>query len=138
MKAMSLPQRIVISATDSGDEVNETRFPHVLANIMRGQLATADPPTSDDAPNDVLALFLATAKQVRSDFESANLAPTEHAQLDDNGDGKGTELDDLDDETLAQVDDPSLNLDGILAHRTSVPLQPESDTKKTPSPDDTP
>ncbi len=38
VKPMSLPGRIVIAATDAEGEVNETKFPHALAEIMQGQL----------------------------------------------------------------------------------------------------
>lgn len=217
VKAMSLPGRIVIAATDTSGEVNETRFPHALAKIMRRQLTTAhavageaaseestpsestrtettssdpantdpantDPAAGDDASGEaslpassvpeniepeqqtdppsietILALFQATARQVLADFESESLAPTEHAQLDDNGDGVGTELAAFDKESLAQLDEPLANaapsatslspggadsliqVDGVLASQTGiaqrqdrVPTTPAS-SQPTPS-----
>ncbi|QDV83253.1 hypothetical protein TBK1r_21890 [Stieleria magnilauensis] len=144
LKPFSLPGRIVISATDDG-EINEPRFPHQLADVMTQQLAastnaesTAEPtadPTSPakDPPVSVLDLFRRTADQVGRSFDEDQLLPTEHALLDDNGDGVGTEV-----AELAKIDSQSIHntaaqavIDGLLAARTII-TTPEP----PPTPDD--
>ncbi|QDV42888.1 hypothetical protein Enr13x_27390 [Stieleria neptunia] len=144
LKPFSLPGRIVISATDDG-EINETRFPRQLADIMTQQLterttaateaAETVPPTDPaEAPAvSVLELFRRTADQVGRSFDEDHLLPTEHAMLDDNGDGVGTEVTDL-----ATIDLQSGNstaaqavIDGLLAAETII-TTPEP----PPTPDD--
>ncbi len=124
LKPLARPGRVIISATDDG-EVNETRFPHALAEIMRKQLkseATQD--TATAKPSTVLELFRETAHQVDQSFEDEKLVPTEHAQLDDNGDGSGTEAADVaaprDGESGA---DPAV-VDGASSDRIQITLSP--------------
>ena len=167
LKAFSAPGRIVITATDTDGEVNATRFPHLLAELMQTQLASTPPdsrvgpvaspdqentPTEDEPaenePTDrelaekevaeasrpqmesitnVLQLFRATASRVNEEFTSTGLVPTEHAQLDDNGDQAGTDFDALEPETMKQaavesdvVDTVRFPIDGVLAQRTVI------------------
>ena len=140
LKPFSLPGRIVISATDEG-EINEPRFPRQLADVMAQQLAastnaeSAGEPTAPakDLPVSVLDLFRRTADRVGRSFDDDQLLPTEHALLDDNGDGVGTEVADL-----ATIDSQSIHstaaqavIDGLLAARTII-----TTTEPSPTPDD--
>ncbi len=107
LKPMSRPGRIVITATDPDGEVNETRFPHALAEVMQREVA--DSPVEEvAAPRGptLLGLFQAAARDVRDSFERDELVPTEHARLDDNGDGVGAEVDELDDTATVQSAEP--------------------------------
>lgn len=123
LKGMSLPGRIVITATDANGEVNETRFPHELARVMRGQLNDVE----ESPPSDLLSLLQETVASVQKMFETQELAATEHAQLDDNGDGLGTELADLQDDLTQPIDaDHSPLVDGVRARRIVFSLQPKS------------
>jgi hypothetical protein len=89
LPALSAKGRIVIAATARDQEFNETEFPHALADVIQ------QPPREVDQDGDgrvsVWELFLRTAEAVESRFASDRRAPTEHAQLDDDGDGVGTE-----------------------------------------------
>ncbi|MDV6031292.1 MAG: hypothetical protein F9B45_14555 [Phycisphaera sp. RhM] len=140
IKPFSLPGRIVISATDDG-EINEPRFSRQLADVMTQQLAantnaesTAEPTVpATDSPVSVLDLFGRTADRVGRSFDEDQLLPTEHALLDDNGDGVGTEV-----AELAAIDTQSIHstaaqavIDGLLAARTII-TTPEP----PPTPDD--
>jgi hypothetical protein len=93
VRALSRPDRIVIAATAPTGEVNETRFPHVLADVLRNAGPEMD--ADEDGRLSVLELFRATNARVASYFEENELAATEHAQLDDNGDGRGSEAEGL-------------------------------------------
>jgi hypothetical protein len=142
LKPMSLPGRIVITATDADGEVNETRFPHALAEIMQQQLALLDTrPASQGAATSVLDLFRAATEGVDQSFEDEQLVPTEHAQLDDNGDGVGTESIELaTTDTATEQTDPSLvAVDGLRADRVTIGvLQKQKMESATPPPEEQP
>ena len=108
VKPLSRPGRIVIAATAADDESNETEFPHALATVVQSPATMLD--TDQDEKVSVAELFAAVVREVERRFQHDKRFPTEHAQLDDNGDGKGTE--DL---------NPTTKLDGALAKRTIVP-----------------
>jgi hypothetical protein len=127
----------------------------ILADIMSEQLAGLDqadqadsasetePPASPDQPTarpdqptarpdqptevSVLSLFKAVCEGVDAQFQSENLVPTEHGQLDDNGDAKGTEAPDV----SAEIE----SIDGGLANRIVIQLQRSAENK--PNPGDT-
>jgi hypothetical protein len=92
IKPLSKPGRIVISATEADREVNETIFPHKLAATL------AEPPPYLEFDQDadgrlsLFDLYLSSARATAQDYATEMLLATEHAQLDDNGDGRGTEL----------------------------------------------
>lgn len=94
LKPLAAKGRVVITATEADLEVNETLFPHALAEV----LATTPAPETFDADKDgsitLFDLYIAVVRNVVGRYvtETEPLLPTEHAQLDDNGDGRGTEL----------------------------------------------
>jgi hypothetical protein len=93
VKPLSKPGRVVIAATAADLEENETEFPHALTT------AAAMPREQLDADGDkrvsINELFQATCREVDAWFKADMRLATEHAQLDDNGDGRGTEAPDL-------------------------------------------
>jgi hypothetical protein len=90
LKPLAAPGRIVITATEPDLEVNETLFPHALADVL------AEPPEGIDRDKDgrvsVFELYLAVVAKVMKQYVDEENLPTEHAKLDDNGDGHGSEL----------------------------------------------
>ena len=90
LKPLASPSRIALSATEADQEVNETLFPLALADVL-----AAPPPDADrdkDGTLSVFELYLATVADVDRRYVEDELIATEHAQLDDNGDGRGTEV----------------------------------------------
>ena len=90
LKPLAKAGRIAISATEADQEVNETLFPLALADMLE-----ASPPEADrdkDGALSVFELYLAIVADVTRRYVEDELIPTEHSQLDDNGDGRGTEL----------------------------------------------
>lgn len=87
LRALSAPGRIIISATEQLDPISETDFPEALAAIL------AEKGTDVDNNNDISALeiFRACQERVLKIYESGGFMVREHAQLDGNGDGKGTQ-----------------------------------------------
>jgi hypothetical protein len=90
LKPLARPGRIVITATEADQEVNETLFPLALADVL------AEPPEGIDRDKDgsltVFELYLAIVADVMQRYVSDENLPTEHAKLDDNGDGRGSEV----------------------------------------------
>jgi hypothetical protein len=90
LKPLAAPGRIVITATEADQEVNETLFPHALAEVLTA------PPEGIDRDKDgrvsVFELYLAVVANVMQRYVTDENLPTEHAKLDDNGDGHGSEL----------------------------------------------
>jgi len=89
LPSLSAQGRIVITATAADQEFNETEFPHVLADVSRRSPAELD--QDGDGKVSVWELFVLTAQAVEDRFAADRRAPTEHAQLDDNGDKLGRE-----------------------------------------------
>ena len=85
VKTLSAPDRIIITATKSSREQNETYFPeHFLTAI------TSDAGDSDkDGRVNLLEAFVYARREVARTFEQGNRIATEHALLDDDGDGMG-------------------------------------------------
>ena len=86
VKALSGPDRVIVTATRSGREQNATRFGGFLADAIADPLADLD----KDGQTSLLEAFLVAAKRVETAYSEAGLLATEHALLDDNGDGLGT------------------------------------------------
>lgn len=86
INSLSGPGRIIITATKSGYEYNYARFGGYLADAM----AQRDVDLDKDGQSSLLEGFLvASARTAEFYTEEARLA-TEHALIDDNGDGLGT------------------------------------------------
>jgi hypothetical protein len=86
VKALSGPDRVIITATRSGREQNATR----LGGLVVDALSDAQADLDKDGETSLLEAFLVASRRVEATFTEAGLLPTEHALLDDNGDGLGT------------------------------------------------
>ena len=83
---LSGPNRTIIAATRTGRERNVTRFGLHFVDAFAGDGADLD----KDSRVSMLEAFSYALSEVRRQYESANLLMTEHAVLDDNGDGEGS------------------------------------------------
>jgi hypothetical protein len=87
IKTLSGPGRIIVSATKSADEIFYARFGgHFSAAI--GGLPEAD--LDQDKQVSVLEAFLFASRKAREFYENDGRLATEHALIEDNGDGIGT------------------------------------------------
>lgn len=84
--ALSGKNRVVVTATKSGAEGNATLFPRHFVEAYAGDGADAD----KDGAVSLLEAYEFARREVARAFEGDNRLLTEHAQLDDDGDGKGT------------------------------------------------
>lgn len=89
--ALSGRDRIVITATASGTERDETVFPSQFVDGLRSVDADLD----KNGTLSVREAFLYAARQTAQSFENAGRLATEHAQLDDDGDGSPSRLEDI-------------------------------------------
>jgi hypothetical protein len=93
IKPLAAPGRIIISATEPDLEVNETLFPHKLCRALG-----PTPPSYGELDVDrdwrlsLLDVYLWSARETANDYATGMLLATEHALIDDNGDGRGTEV----------------------------------------------
>ncbi len=87
VKALSGRNRVIITATKSGREQNETLFPTFFVQALSSEAGDAD----KDGRVSMLEAFTFARTEVAKNFEEGNRLPTEHPQLDDNGDGVPTE-----------------------------------------------
>jgi hypothetical protein len=85
--ALSADGRAVVTATRSGRERNETVFGRFFVEAYAEDVADAD----KDGRVSVLEAFDYARRETARLYESENRLLTEHALLDDNGDGEGSE-----------------------------------------------
>ena len=116
IKPMSAKGRVIISATEADLEVNETYFPHALAEVLTAPPAPVDFDIDHDGRLTLFDLYITVAKSVAQQFVGDELIPTEHSLLDDNGDGRGTEL---------QIDYLTVEQGGRLKPGSKRPLPPK-------------
>ncbi len=83
---LSGENRIVVTATKSGTEHNYARFGEYFARAI----ASPDSDLDHDDEVSVHEAFLLASAEVRRFYEAEDRIITEHALIDDNGDGKGT------------------------------------------------
>jgi hypothetical protein len=86
VKALSKEGRVVITATKTGFERNETMFPRLFVRAFTGEGADAD----KDNRVSMLEAFEYARKEVARIYEGENRLLTEHAILDDDGSGAGS------------------------------------------------
>jgi hypothetical protein len=115
--SLSRKDRIVITATAGDDEFNETEFPEALAVVAKLPVARLD--TNKDGKVSLLEFYLHVVTEVERRFAADNRVPTEHSQLDDNGDKKGTERPVV--EVGIKVGKPTA--DGHVAAKTFLPYK---------------
>jgi hypothetical protein len=83
---LSGTNRIVVTATKSGTEQNFSRF----GKFFAAAVSSPDSDLDHDDEVSVFEAFLSASDAVEQFYESEDRISTEHALLDDNGDGKGT------------------------------------------------
>ncbi len=89
---LSSPDRIILAATATGTQRDETVFPRFFVEALRSPDADLD----KSGGLSVLELFRFTADEVARSFVATGHLATEHAVIDDDGDGEPTRFDRLD------------------------------------------
>ena len=86
---LAAPKRVIVSATRSGHEQNYARFGKYLAEALPDPKSDLD----KDGQISLLESFLSASHRTLEFYKTENRLATEHALLDDNGDGLGTPAD---------------------------------------------
>lgn len=120
LKPLASPGRVVITATEADLEVNETTFPHKLAAALTSPPEDGTFDGDKDGQITLLDLYLFTAREVAQEYATGELLATEHSLIDDNGDGRGTEV---------QREYLPEELGGRLRAGDALPTTPKSDVR---------
>lgn len=86
INALSAPNRAIVTATKSGFEHNYARFGGYLASALGSEENDID----KDGQISLLEAFLVASARTAEFYEEGARLATEHALIDDNGDGLGT------------------------------------------------
>ena len=92
LKSLAASNRIVITSTEADLEVNETLFPHHLAKALAEPPPFRELDLDEDGRLSLLDVYLFTCQQVAAEYAAGMNLATEHALLDDSGDGRGSEV----------------------------------------------
>jgi hypothetical protein len=128
LKKLSGTSRVVITATRSGYEQNYARFGQFFSAAISDPKADLD----KDGQVSLLEAFLMASHQVAEFYKTQGRLATEHALLDDNGDGLGTPPDWF--RGIRSVKKPAegSSLDGLRAHQFHL-LRSEAERKLSPA-----
>ncbi|MCB1125397.1 MAG: hypothetical protein KDM81_02800 [Verrucomicrobiae bacterium] len=113
--------RVVITATRSGNEQSYARFGDFLAETMAAPAADLD----QDGQTSLLEAFLNAASRVAEFYQTEGRLATEHALIDDNGDGLGTPAEWFQGIRAVRRAQDNHPLDGAHAHQVHLVLSPE-------------
>jgi hypothetical protein len=132
IKPLSAKGRVIISATDVDWEINETEFPQELAKVLSSPPEEKELDVDDDGAITLFDLYVTVTRNLAQSYLDRELLATEHPLIDDNGDGRGTEIQ-IDFLTVEQGGRPkprkaspptrSSTGDGRLAKTIAVPIQ---------------
>lgn len=86
LPVLSDPNRVILTATRSAQERNETQFGGFFVEAWGEDGSDLD----KDGRLSLAEAFRYASREVSRYYEALNLLATEHAQLDDNGDGEGS------------------------------------------------
>ena len=108
---LTAANRIVVTATKSGTEIDFTRFGDYLSQAIIDPAADLD----KDHQTSLWEAFLMASRRTADFYETEGRISTEHALLDDNGDGQAVRADQF--RGLLPIKPSQLLLDGSNAHR---------------------
>ncbi len=127
MKPLAGTNRIVITATRSGYETSFTRFGLEFARSIASPVADLD----QDGQTSLLESFLHASANVLDSYRTQTRLMTEHALLDDNGDGFGTPAEWFRGLRAVKKADGKQALDGLRAHQWHL-VRSEAESRLTP------
>lgn len=113
LSRLSVQERVIITATKSGFEQNYARFGQYISDSIADPKADLD----KDGQTSLLEAFLTASNRVEEFYSAAGRLITEHALLDDNGDGLGTRADWFRGIRPVQKARDNASLDGYRAHQ---------------------
>jgi hypothetical protein len=125
---LSGTNRVIITATRSGHEQNFTRLGQYLAEAITNPEADLD----KDGQVSLLEAFLTASRRTEEFYKVEGRLATEHALLDDNGDGLGTPADWFRGLRAVKKAKDTALVDGLLAQQFHL-VPGEAELKLTPA-----
>lgn len=120
--ALAGPRRVIVTATSSGFESNFARFGRFMSDAITDSSLDLD----KDQQVSLLEAFVSAGSKTREFYESDKRLITEHAMLEDNGDGLGTPADWFRGTRIVVEAEGQRNVDGRLASQISfLPGRPD-------------
>jgi hypothetical protein len=113
VKVLSHTNRVVITSTRSGAEENYARFGRYMSESIAAPAADLD----KDGQTSLLEAFLIASRRVNEFYKAEGRLATEHALLDDNGDGLGTPADWFRGVRAVKTPPQGAAIDGLHAHQ---------------------
>ena len=92
IKPLAGKHRIIMTATEADLELNETECPHALADILSNPPPHAEFDVDQDGELTLFDLYIVMARRVMGRYEKEKTIATEHGLIEDNGDGRGTDV----------------------------------------------
>lgn len=127
MKVLAATNRLVVTATRSGFEQNYARFGEFIAECFGDPTADLD----KDEQVSLLEAFVVAGNRVEEFYRTEGRLMTEHALLDDNGDGWGTPADWFRGVRVIKHSEKGDPPDGVRAHQ--VHLLPSAAERALPA-----
>jgi hypothetical protein len=121
LSKLSGPNRVVITATRSGSEIQYSRFGQYLAEAIADPSADLD----KDGQTSLLEAFLTASHRTQEFYKREGRLMTEHALLDDNGDGKGTPADFFEGVRPVKAPRTEAQVDGARANQWNLVMSAE-------------
>ncbi len=121
INALSGPDRIVVTATENGNEINYSRFGEYLSSAITNPDADID----RDGQVSILEAFVSASNHTQIFYDEGGRLATEHALIDDNGDSRGTPFDWFNGTRIGkQARDVKIKPDGDRARLLSMTPSP--------------
>lgn len=89
INAISGVGRMIVTATKNGTEQNVARFGDALSRVVEANQIDFD----KDGQTSLLEAVVEAVKETQAYYQDDDRLETEHALIDDNGDGRGTRID---------------------------------------------
>lgn len=119
IKSISAKGRVVVTATRNGQEQNATHYPEFLLKALDAE----DVDTDQDGHVSILEAFNYANRLTAEFFTRAGRLASEHALIDDNGDGVGREKADASEGLLARATYlDSLNVEEAAANAATAKM----------------
>lgn len=127
IKSLTHSNRVIVTGTRSGSEENYARFGKYVSESIADPAADLD----KDGQTSLLEAFLIASRRVIEFYKSEGRLATEHALIDDNGDGFGTPADWFRGIRAIKKASGGAALDGMRANQWHL-VRSASDRKLTP------
>jgi hypothetical protein len=126
LNKLSGTNRVIITATRSGNEQNLTRFGQYFAEAITNPDADLD----KDGQVSLLEAFIIASRRTTEFYKVEGRIATEHALIDDNGDGLGTQADWFRGLRAIKAPKDKAAVDGALAQQFHL-LRSEAENRLT-------